>query len=70
MAAPPVPQKRPELVLTERPGRDLQGPQTRDEPPQVPKDKWGASTAEAPAGSKSSSEAASGSQTGTSQHRE
>eukprot|EP00971_Amphidinium_carterae_P259995 5158578-Amphidinium_carterae.1 len=70
MAAPPVPQKRPDLVLTERPGWDVQETQTRDESPQVPKAKWEATPAEAPAGPKPSSEAASGSQTGTSQHRE
>eukprot|EP00971_Amphidinium_carterae_P059998 1187240-Amphidinium_carterae.1 len=70
MAAPPVPQKRPELVLTERPGWETQGPQPRSESPQVPKAKWGGTPAEAPAAPKPCPEPAAGSQSGTSQHRQ
>eukprot|EP00971_Amphidinium_carterae_P280751 5573573-Amphidinium_carterae.1 len=55
MAPPPVPPKRPDVVLTERPGWDEQPAQARDESPQVPKSKWGPSYAEPPAAPKSAS---------------
>eukprot|EP00971_Amphidinium_carterae_P275291 5462203-Amphidinium_carterae.1 len=69
LAPPPVPPKRSELVLKEKPGWENQPAQTRDESPQVPKAKWGPKYSEAPEAPKYASDTASGSQTGTSQQR-
>eukprot|EP00971_Amphidinium_carterae_P198506 3939506-Amphidinium_carterae.1 len=69
MAPPPVPPKRPDVVLTERPGWDEQPAQARDDSPQVPKAKWGPKYTETPAAPTPAAEEASGSQTGTSQQR-
>eukprot|EP00971_Amphidinium_carterae_P315885 6279258-Amphidinium_carterae.1 len=63
MAPPPtVPPKRPDLLLTERPGWETQPAPKGDESPQVPKAKWGPKYSEAPETPKPSPGEASGAQ--------
>eukprot|EP00971_Amphidinium_carterae_P262536 5207618-Amphidinium_carterae.1 len=67
---PPVPPKRPELVLTERPGWETTPVQSKDDSPhvQVPKAKWGTKL-EPTEWPKPSSGEAAGSQAGNAQQR-